>query len=152
MIALVDCRNNANIIHYGSAKGKRIARCVMAAEVLGLLYRYDNAYVAAHMLSEIFGRQIPIDIFIDSRTLFNVVAKNGSTTEKRIQIDVHALRESHKKNELRYIAWIPGAKNVADGLTKGIVKDNHPLWKMLIENRLDLNSQEWVQSGVMTKK
>ena len=58
---------------------------------------------------------IEIDCYLASRTVFNIIARNSATLEKRLQIDVHALREIHARGELRDLAWIPGAQNVSDG-------------------------------------
>ena len=144
VLILVDGYCTANILHYGSAACNRVTRSVMAAELLALVHGFDIAYVLQQMLQDILGKSIPIDGYLDSRTVFNVIAKNGPTLEKRLQIDAFALRESHSKGELRSLAWIDGKENAADGLTKGLIDDNHPLWKLMITNRLSLKPQGWV--------
>ena len=116
----------------------------MAAEIHGFGYGVDNAFVARSMTEEILGKKIPIDCYVHSKTLFDVIAKHANTKEKRLQIDVFAIRESHKKQEIRKLAWIPGKDNVADGMTKGIVSDNHPLYKLIKTNKLDITPQGWV--------
>jgi len=73
------------------------------------------------------GIGIPFDGYVESKTLFNVVAKHGKILKKRLQIDIFAIREIHTRGELRYLAWIPGTDNAADGLTKGHFSDVHPL-------------------------
>lgn len=144
VLVLADGSDNANIIHYGSSRCKRVTRPVIAAELHALIYGFDNAYVAKEVIDEVLGLQIPIDGYVDSKTLFNIVAKQGITLEKRLQIDVFSIRESHKKGELRYLGCIPGTENVADGLTKGIVTNSHPLWKLIISNKLQVQPQGWV--------
>lgn len=118
----------------------------MAAEVHGLLYGFDNAIVVKRTMEEILRKYIPLDGVIDSKTLFNIVAKSSTTLEKRLQIDVFALRESHEKGELRNIAWIPGTNNPADGLTKELVKDGHPLWRLMLSNKLVIEPEGWISS------
>lgn len=132
---------NSNIIHYGSSRCRRVTRSVMAAELHALFYGFDSAYVARDILHELRGRKLDIDGYVDSRTVFNVVAKNSSTLEKRLQIDVHELRESHRKGELRYLAWIPSKQNVAYGVTKGLIDAKHPLGNLMTKNRLDIQPQ-----------
>lgn len=46
----------------------------------------DNAFMEKSMLDQILGQAVPIDAYLDSRTVFNVVAKEGSPVEKRLQI------------------------------------------------------------------
>lgn len=67
----------------------------MAAEFHALMEGFDAAYVAEDMMEECLGQQVPIDAYIYSKTVFDVVAKQGSTTERRLVIDVSALRESY---------------------------------------------------------
>jgi len=69
----------------------------MAAELHALIYGFDNAYLVRDILEEVLQQKIEIDGYLDSRTVFNVVAKSSSTLEKRLQIDVHALRTSRKR-------------------------------------------------------
>jgi len=145
VLVLTDASNRANIIHFGSSRCKRATRSVMAAEIHALVYGFDNGYVAQNFLSEILDQNVPIDGFVDSRTVFNVVAKQSSTLEKRLQIDVFALRESNTRGELRTLAWVPGSQNIADGMTKGIVQDSHPLWKLMCTNKLSISPEGWVE-------
>lgn len=146
ILVLADASNNANIIHYGSMCCKRVTRSVMAAELLALVHGFDNAYLAQHILQEILDQDIPIDGFVDSRTVFNVVAKSSATLEKRLQIDVNSLRESHGKGELRCLSWIPGSENYADGLTKHSIDSTHPLWSLIKTNKVDVNPQGWIEN------
>jgi len=99
----------------------------MAAELHGLVYGFDSAFVARDVLQDFLGKELELDAYVDSRKVFNIVAKNSATLEKRLQIDAHALRESHSKGELRYLAWIPGSQNFAEGLTKSLINTSHPL-------------------------
>ena len=68
----------------------------MAAELKALVYGFDRAYVMQTVLEEILERRIPIYAFVDSRTVFNVVAKHSKSLEHRIQIDVYGIRQSYR--------------------------------------------------------
>ncbi len=65
---------------------------------------------------------------------------------------MHSLRESHDRGELRYLAWAPGEENVADGLTKTLVKEHHPLWKLMITNKIDVNPEGWIEGTRIEKE
>lgn len=93
VIAMVDKNNRANIVHYASCRCRRVARSVMAAEIHALVTAFDFAFVIADMLGEIMSRQPTIEALVDSRTLFDVIAKAGKTAERRLQIDVLAIKE-----------------------------------------------------------
>lgn len=148
VVVLADGDNNANIVHFGSMACKRVARSVMAAELHSLIYGFDQAFVTGDMLQELLGRKVHIDAYVDSRTVFNVVAKTAATLKKRIQLDVHALRESHTNGELRNIEWIPGTQKVSDGLTKGIINSDHPLWQLMVSNKLRIKATGWVRNNI----
>ena len=145
VLVLVDGNGTANLLPYRSTASNRVTRSIMAAELLALVHGFDNGYILQNMLQEFLGKRIPLEAYVESRTVFNVVAKNGPTLEKRLQIDVFVLRESHAKGELRSLAWIEGKENIAGGLKKGLTNDQHPLWKLMTTNKLTLKPQRWVQ-------
>ena len=116
----------------------------MAAEINGLIYGFHNAYVAQHMLQQLFTQHIPLDIYIVCRTVFYVIAKHSSTNEKRLQIDISAIREAHDKKIIRSISWIPSSQNLADAMTKATVADDHVLLRLLTTNKLTVNPVGWV--------
>lgn len=62
--------------------------------------------------------------------------QNSKKLEKRLQIDVLLVQESHDKDEVHTLAWITGAGNIADGLTKGLAKDSHLLWKKVTTTKM----------------
>ena len=145
-IMLVDDKQRCNVLHYGSNKCQRIARSVMAAEIQALMLGFDYAFYVRDLLEEILGRSFKIEAMIDSKTVFNVVAKDGKTTERRLQIDILSLRESYDNGELNRIAWIPGPTNPADPLTKPALSTTSPLFKIMEHNMLDIAPQGWAQS------
>jgi G3E family GTPase len=50
--------------------------------------------------------------------MFECLTKLGTTAEKRLMIDVLALRESYERRQISEIRWITGGTNPADALTK----------------------------------
>jgi len=147
VVVLMDESGAANILHYGSKKCRRVTRSVMAAELLSLVNGFDSAFIIKHTVSEILDMDIPMDAFVDSRTTFNCVAKNSTTLEKRLQIDVAALRESLTRGELRCMGWIPGSANPADGLTKDKIPNaEHPLTLLMRNNFINIKPQGWLES------
>lgn len=86
-----------------------------------------------------------IDGYFDPRVLFKVVAKNSPELGKRFQLDTQALRESYSKRELRHLAWIRSYENLADGLTKETLSENHVSWKLMTINKLLITPARWVE-------
>lgn len=47
----------------------------------------------------ITGKKLRLRIFTDSKSLFDVITKNASTTEKWFMVDVRPFREAHERLE-----------------------------------------------------
>jgi hypothetical protein len=68
--------------------------------------------------------------------------KLGTTKEKRLMIDIMALRQSYERRELTEIRWIKGDDNPADAMTKS--NPNKALEKVLDTNELTVRVEGWV--------
>ncbi|KAI0994869.1 hypothetical protein K3495_g13312 [Podosphaera aphanis] len=73
------------------------------------------------------------------------MSKLGTTTEKRLMVDVMALRQSYENNEVTELRWIAGSKNPADAMTKHKACD--ALKKLIDENKLDMTANVWVENN-----
>jgi len=67
----------------------------------------------------------------------------GTTTEKRLMIDIMALRESYEGREIDEIRWIAGADNPADAMTKD--QPNRALEDLVSTNTTTLRVEGWVK-------
>ncbi|EED14741.1 hypothetical protein TSTA_042160 [Talaromyces stipitatus ATCC 10500] len=63
-------------------------------------------------------REMPVVICTDSYSLYECLTKLGTTKEKRLMIDLMALRQSYERREIDEIRWIHGDDNPADAFTK----------------------------------
>lgn len=136
VLVLIGKYNHANMLHYGSSRCEWVTRFVMAAEIHALLYAFDNSIWIRHLFNEPTSKQLDINAKLYSKNLFNVVAKDGNTLEKSLQIDVWCLKECFAKRELNSLTWSPSIQNVADGLRKGLIKRDYALWQMMKTNKL----------------
>jgi hypothetical protein len=137
---------HGNIVHYSSTKSKRITRSVLASEVYGMVAGVDMAYAISSTLRLITSRleipAIPTIVCTDSYSLYECLVKLGTTKEKRLMIDIMALRQSYERRELCEIRWIDGKDNPADGLTKG--NPNKALEDIVSNNELTVRMEGWV--------
>lgn len=46
-------------------------------------------------MTEVLRRELIIELYVDSKNLFDLIAKDIETQEKRFQIDIFAMGESH---------------------------------------------------------
>jgi hypothetical protein len=83
----------------------------------------DMAYAISSTLKMITSQLDLPDILTivctDSFSLYECLVKLGTTKEKRLMIDIIAIRQSYKQRELMEIRWINGMDNPADAMTKG---------------------------------
>ena len=118
VITICDGRGRCSIIHYASWKCRRVTRSVLAAEAHAFSTCFDFSYALQHEVSNITGQEVPIIMFTDSKCLFDTITKLTSISEKRLLIDVAALRQSYVNGELFNIGHISSTYNLADPLTK----------------------------------
>ena len=143
---------NGNLVHYSSTKSKRVTRSVLASEIYGMVSGVDMAIAINStlktMLNELHLPPTPIVVCTDSYSLYECLVKLGTTKEKRLMIDIMALRQSYERRELTEIRWINGQDNPADAMTKGT--PNKSLTMFLDTNQLTVRVEGWVKRGNTT--
>jgi len=136
-----------NVLHWSSTKCKRVTRSVLASEIYGMSAGFDLGYVLNHTLATICERlqmKAPeLVVCTDSRSLYQCLVQLGSTVEKRLMIDLMALRQSYEAREITEIRWINGEDNPADSMTKAA--PNRALEALVSTNRASFRVEGWVQ-------
>lgn len=136
-----------NLIHYSSTKSKRVTRSVLASEIYGMVGGVDMA-IAINTTIGMVNKQLglpntSIVVCTDSYSLYECLVKLGTTKEKRLMIDIMALRQSYERREITEIRWINGKDNPADAMTKA--NPNKALEKFIDSNQLTVRVEGWVQ-------
>lgn len=141
-----DFTMTGNVIHWSSTKCKRVTRSVLASEVYGMVSGFDIALALATTLKMITTRldipDIPMVVCTDSYSLYECLVKLGTTKEKRLMIDLMALRESYQRREINEIRWIHGDDNPADAMTKS--GPNQALEKLVSTGKLKIRMEGFV--------
>ena len=120
VIFLVDEENKAALLNWNSKRLRRVVRSTLTSETLALSDAVDTAYMLNHMISQLIfndERKLKIHCMVDSRSLVENVRTSHTLEEKRLLVDMAALRES-KDNEEIEIEWIETKENLANPLTK----------------------------------
>ncbi|KAM4057858.1 polyprotein [Hirsutella rhossiliensis] len=86
---------------------------------------------------------IPLIVCTDSFSLYECLVKLGTTKEKRLMIDIMALRQSYERREITEIRWINGADNPADAMTKA--SPNRALERLVDTNSLTIRIEGSVE-------
>ena len=94
----------SNLIDWRSVKSKRVTRSVLASEVYGMSAGVDIVYIIGSTLNMVIKQldlsTIPIVVYTDSYSLYECLVKLGTTKEKRLMIDIMAIRQSYERREL----------------------------------------------------
>jgi hypothetical protein len=166
VICLDDQINAINIIHWSSVKWKRIIRSVLVAELYAMIHEFDIEtiikIILKKTLSSMISRtefekkisrsremisisrsEISLILCTNLKFLYDCLIRLSTTREKRLMIDVMRLRQLYERREIIEIKWIHDYNNSIDFMTK--VKASSVLKTIINENRINLNTTEWIK-------
>jgi hypothetical protein len=120
---------------------------VLALEIYGIVRGVDMA-IAINTTIKIITEQLGfpqtlIVVCTNLYSLYECLVKLGSTQEKRLMIDIMALRQLYERREITEIRWIDEKDNPADAMTKSTL--NKALKKLIDTNQLGVRVEGWVQ-------
>jgi hypothetical protein len=145
VIVLAD-DDRCNLLHWSSIKCRRVTRSVIALELYAMGHGFDYACVLKHTLDSILCTSIPLTICIDSFSLYECLVKLGTTHEKRLMIDLMAIRQAYERREIAEVIWIKGDQNPADSMTKH--NGNKALQRIIDSNNLHIEAAGWVERDI----
>ena len=100
VIVIFDQDNKANIVHWASVKCKRVTRSVLAAKLYAMSLGFDYVVAIKSTIQLILNRPIALTLYIDSKSLYECLVRLGSTTEKRLIVDIMCLRQAYERREI----------------------------------------------------
>ena len=59
-----------------------------------------------------------IEIITDSRSLCDAIKSVKNVSERRLRVDIGAVKEALKRNDIHKISWVKSSLQLADCLTK----------------------------------
>ena len=122
IIFLYGRNNNVCPIIWKSHRLKRVVKSAMAAETMALLEAAEHAMLIKTIIGEIHNidaTKIPIICITDSKSLYEASYTTNVLEDKRLHIDICAIREMLSRKEIHSIKWTEAANQLADCLTKG---------------------------------
>ncbi|KAI0993477.1 hypothetical protein K3495_g14708 [Podosphaera aphanis] len=141
-----------NILHGTSIKCKRDTRSVLASEIYGMVSGIDISITVKTTLDKIVNNlnlpQISIIACSVSYSLSDCLVKLGSTSEKRLMIDIMSLRESYETKEITEVRWIGGRDNLADAMTKS--NPNTATQTLIKTKEIRIRIDGWVNRNEQT--
>ena len=105
-------------IAWASRKSKRVARSTLTAETLGAVDGVDSAHMIKKSIEEMLQLHLPpINLYVDNKSLFDAIKTSNVLADKRLMVDISALRQMADKKEIT-VHWIKSELQLADALTK----------------------------------
>ena len=137
IVFMTDKTGRAVPISWVSKKSKRVARSTLTAETLAATDAVDNTMVIKSTIQEVLKIDLPtIELRVDNKSLFDAVRTTNTLSEKRLMIDMSALRQMSERKEVE-IKWISAQHQLADVLTKE-GSDKRKLMRVIENGKLDM--------------
>lgn len=106
IVFLCDYDDNNCVLAFRSFKIRRVVRYVLGAKVCAFSDAFDQAFAIQAVLTKCYGWRLPQRMYSNSKSLFNVIIKESTTTERRLSIDLKAVTESYHRRKISDIAFI----------------------------------------------
>ena len=138
IVFMYDNSGNCAPLSWASKKARRVARSTLAAETLSASEAADTAVFLKMILEEILDVDIPpVTVLVDNKSLYEAVRSTSLLAEKRLLVELAALREMQDKKEIS-VEWISTRQQLADSLTKAGA-NRQKLVDVLCQGKLDLD-------------
>ena len=122
LIFLVGENGKSNLVCWQSKRLKRVARSSLTAEAIGMSDALDAAIYTAALYSDMMlgksDKLLPIEVMTDNRSLIDNISSKKLVTEKRLRIELSAIKEVLSDQTQNRVIWVPTKKQLADVLTK----------------------------------
>ena len=118
MIFLADEKGDVSPLYWSSRKFRRVCRSTIAAETSAVLDETDLCIWLTHIINEIDDQSLLTTLVrTDNKSLSEAVYSTKAVEEKRLRVEIAALRESVERKEIK-VEWIRTKDQIADVFTK----------------------------------
>ena len=138
VVFLADDNNQSCPVSWSSNKVKRVVRSTLAAETLAFTEAADTAFFIRKLIMEILmiksETEVAIVCLTDSQSLFETIGTSHQTSDRRLRVEVSAIREMVDREEIS-VMWVKKDQQLSDVLTKKGASPN-PLMSVLQQGSL----------------
>ena len=119
IILLGDATDRVAPLVFRTYKARRVTRSVFGAELICFADLFDCAYTLTCEFRRLLPSvHVPLMLYTDNKSLFDVVSKGSRTAERRLMLDIAVERNAFHDREISDIGFLRSRHNIADGLTK----------------------------------
>ena len=108
-------------LSWHAGKIKRVVRSTIAAEALSLQEAFEDGFYTRQIIEDMMGipvRTIPLIAYVDNKSVMEALHSTKHVEDKRLRLDIGALRESLQRRDLNAVKWCPGTYQLANCMTK----------------------------------
>ena len=140
IVFLKDKFNRVCPISWRSTRVRRVARSTLSAESLAFADGMDTAAFVSHLAEEFHMIQPGSTVIgiTDSRSLYDAASTSTQISDRRLRVEISAIRETKEKGELE-ILWTSKDNQLADVLTKKGAP-YQKLLEVISQGRVDLDT------------
>ena len=105
-------------ICWSSRKLRRVCRSTLSAETLAAIEAIDSSFWLQKIVNELSDFALGTTVVrTDNKSLYDNINSTKAAEEKRLRVDIAAIRESVERREIN-VEWIESSQQLADVLTK----------------------------------
>lgn len=114
-------------LSWGAKKIKRVVRSTLAAEALSLQEGLEEAFYIRAVIGEFIPGNVAIYAHVDNKSTVEAIYSTKLVDDRRLRIDIAAIKQSIDKGEITTVRWIEGNNQIANCLTKAGASGNQLL-------------------------
>ncbi|CAC5404048.1 unnamed protein product [Mytilus coruscus] len=123
VVFLMGVDGKVNPITWHSKKLRRVVRSTLASEALALADGVDCVISLAALFKELMHNEhelkhTPVTCFVDNKDLYHAIYSDKPVGEKRLRVEINAIKQLLQGGELKEIKWIQTYEQIANVLTK----------------------------------
>ena len=131
-VALCNEKGQVAPLQWKSKTIQQVCKSVKTAETRSLERGLEDSIYLARMFREVYSGkvcelQIPVEVKIDSKTLFDSIYSTKQVDEKTIRHLIAWIKEQIEEKKVEKIEWVCSEEMLADVFTKANVKTEHIL-------------------------
>ncbi|KAI8519244.1 hypothetical protein Bbelb_025010 [Branchiostoma belcheri] len=123
LIFMTDSYGKSALVAWHSGRIKRVCRSTLAAETLAMSNALEEAVYLREIIQLSTAQTVPVLAVTDNRSLLQAVESTSLVLEKRLRIEVSAIKELVERSNVT-LKWTPGQYQLADSMTKKVVNAN----------------------------
>ena len=105
-------------IQWQSKRVKRVVKSTLGAECLALHDAVDSAFYVKNVVAELLKINMEIHCFVDNNSLVDNIYSSTNVEDKRLVLDMCALKEMMEREELHSVRWVSKKRQISDVMTK----------------------------------